>query len=371
MKEIKNIIDAYHQIDFSQHKVALATVVRVEGSSYRRAGARMLISDSGEWVGGISGGCLEGDALKRARFAIAQNKASVVTYDTSEDDPYQIGVGLGCNGIIDVLLTPLDVENPNNQVLALQQCVESRKPEVLVTVTKLRMETDAIQLGDTFRYESASQFESIFPLKEISEELLSDIQDGLISTKSSIKSYSLEDGTIQLFIEVLIPATHLLVYGGNYDIYPMVKLAKEIGWKVSVICNPLKVQKQLFTWADAVIEKENAKNIAIDPYTVAILMAHDYNTDFTNLRHLLSTEIPYIGMLGPKKRSDKMFKAMTEEGESVSEKDAARIASPVGLDIGANTPEEIAISILAEIKTIFSKRSGERLKFRDKPIYEV
>src|SRR5580765_1415322 len=112
MKEIQSILSAYSQIDFSKTAAALATVVRVEGSSYRRTGARMLVLDNGTYLGGISGGCLEGDALRRAQKAIASEKASVVTYDTTKDDDHQVGVGLGCNGIIDVLFTPL---NPNEQ----------------------------------------------------------------------------------------------------------------------------------------------------------------------------------------------------------------------------------------------------------------
>ena len=108
MKEIKSILKAYQNLDHSTTRAALATVVRVEGSSYRRTGARMLVMDDGTWVGGISGGCLEGDALKRARLAIAKTQASLVTYDTTEDDAHQIGVGLGCNGIIDVLLAPIE-----------------------------------------------------------------------------------------------------------------------------------------------------------------------------------------------------------------------------------------------------------------------
>src|SRR5581483_11420513 len=107
MKEIRTIIAAWRSLDLTRTKAALATVVRVEGSSYRRTGARMLVLDNGNYLGGISGGCLEGDALRRAQKAIAQNKPSIVTYDTTQDDGAQIGVGLGCNGIIDVLFTPL------------------------------------------------------------------------------------------------------------------------------------------------------------------------------------------------------------------------------------------------------------------------
>lgn len=370
MKEIKTILEAYQQIVFNTHKAALATVVRVEGSSYRRTGARMLVSDTGEFVGGISGGCLEGDALKRARLAMAQNKATIVTYDTSDDDPYQIGVGLGCNGIIDVLLKPLDNTNPDNPVQILSQCADTRKRNVLLTFTKVKGNQPLVNLGDTFLFNTPAYFTENFPISEILPTLITDAETCLSIGKSQSNTYQTENGEVQIFLEVLLPAIHLLVYGGNYDIYPMVKLAKEIGWKVSVVCNPLKVQKKLFDWADAVIEKEKGTVVSIDEYTVALLMAHDYNTDFNNLQYLLATKIPYIGLLGPKKRSEKMYKALAEEGKAISESDYARIASPVGLDIGASTPEEIAISIIAEIKTVFSKRSGERLKFRDKPIYE-
>src|ERR1700744_6401561 len=123
MKEIKAIISAYDKLDKQHSRAALATVVRVEGSSYRRTGARMLVTDDGVWVGGISGGCLEGDALKRARIAIVRAEPSLITYDTTDDDAYQIGVGLGCNGIIDVLFTPLHFGDNNNPVEVLKSCV--------------------------------------------------------------------------------------------------------------------------------------------------------------------------------------------------------------------------------------------------------
>jgi len=365
MKEIKAIVEAYHKIDFTENKAALATVVRVQGSSYRRTGARMLIIDSGEWIGGISGGCLEGDALKKAKFAIAQNKAIIVTYDTTDDDPYQIGMGLGCNGIIDILLAPLDSQSINNQVFTLQNCIESRKPNIIITVTNLKGNFINIQLGETFKYVT----EIDFSLNFISKNLITDINNCLQSEKSNSKTYQCQEGEITVFIEVIVPAIHLIIFGENYDIYPMVKLAKEVGWKVSVICNPLKVHKSLFELADNVIEKDKYEEIEIDLYTVALLMAHDYETDFKNMCNLLKTSIKYIGILGPKKRTDKMFLKLSEEGNSISEKDLARIATPVGLDIGASNPEEIAISIIAEIKTFFTGRTGQRLKFREGAIY--
>lgn len=369
MKEIKQITEAYQNIDFSKTQAALATVVRVEGSSYRRTGARMLVLESGEWIGGISGGCLEGDALKKARLAMSQNKATLITYDTTDDDPYQIGVGLGCNGIIDVLITPLDPQNPNNAVRQLQSCIDQRTPNLVVTVTGISKTHESIALGNVFRFDNEAHFMEIFPLPNLNESLIPEITEALYTTKSVSKEYTLEDGTkLTLFLEVIPPAIQLYVFGSNYDVYPMVRVAKELGWRVISVCNPAKMHASLSDMADAVVPKDHQPEI--DNFTAAISMCHDYETDYRNLQMLLKTDIKYIGLLGPKKRTIKMYDRMTEEGSSLTAEQEERIYSPVGLDIGAATPEEIALSVCAEIRAFFSGRDGNRLKFRPKPIYE-
>lgn len=369
MKEIKQITEAYQKIDFSQTRAALATVVRVEGSSYRRTGARMLVLESGEWIGGISGGCLEGDALKKARLAMSQNKATLITYDTTEDDPYQIGVGLGCNGIIDVLITPLDPQNPNNAVQLLQNCIDQRTPNLVVTVTNLSKKQANISLGDVFRFDNEAHFKEIFPLNEIRNSILIEIQETLKNTKSISKEYILVDGAkLTLFLEVIPPAIQLLVFGSSYDVYPMVRAAKELGWRVICICNPIKMHPTLFELADKVVPKDYIPTI--DTFTAAISMCHDYESDYQNLQMLLKTNISYIGLLGPKKRTNKMYVRMSEESLLLTDEQEKRIFSPVGLDIGAATPEEIALSVCAEIRATFSGREGNLLKLRQRPIYE-
>lgn len=369
MKEIKQITEAYQNIDFSKTQAALATVVRVEGSSYRRTGARMLVLESGEWIGGISGGCLEGDALKKARLAMSQNKATLITYDTTDDDPYQIGVGLGCNGIIDVLITPLDPQNLNNAVRQLQSCIDQRTPNLIVTVTQISKSRSDIALGDVFRFDNEAHFTKVFPLKELNEELVSSIVEALETTKSVSKEYILEEGTkITLFLEVIPPAIQLYVFGSNYDVYPMVRVAKELGWRVIAVCNPAKMHPSLSQMADAVVPKDYQPEI--DKFTAAISMCHDYETDYRNLQMLLNTDIRYIGLLGPKKRTIKMYDRMAEEKIELLPEQEQRIFSPVGLDIGAATPEEIALSVCAEVRAFFSSRDGSSLKLRPKPIYE-
>jgi xanthine dehydrogenase accessory factor len=372
MKEIKSIIDAYNNINPAQTKAALATVVRVEGSSYRRTGARMLVMDDGVWVGGISGGCLEGDALKRARLAIAKSKPSLVTYDTTEDDQYQIGVGLGCNGIIDVLFSPLKIGDLNNTIEILKSCMaERRQTHILLTITALEeQEHRSLYAGQMIRYIDETSL-AVFEDATLQAELKQTITNYAQKGRSRPKEFCFADGrTIEVFIEILPPEIHLILMGHQYDVLPLARLVKEIGWRATVIANPQKVMQKLFAVADALVNPDDFDDILIDNHTAIILMSHDYKTDKYNLPKMLQTAAPYIGMLGPKVRSEKIFKELAEEKTPINEADFFRIYAPVGLDIGAISPEEIALSIVAEIRAVFSARNGAQLRQRTSPIHE-
>ncbi len=370
MKEINQILKTYQKWDLSQQKTALATVIHVEGSSYRRTGARMLVLESGQWIGGISGGCLEGDALRKAKNAMVQSKPTIVTYDTREEDAHQIGVGLGCNGLIQVLIAPLKPDDERNPLEILKNCVDDRKANILLTITKVEGGfRQFLGTGDMFRFEDTKSFLNEFPNTEISDLILNEIESTIKKQKSQMFSHcNPEKGNLEIFVEYLPPATHLILFGGNYDIYPFAKLAKEIGWKVSIVANPQKLDKSAFSIADAVISNKTGE-VTSDEHTAWVLMAHDYKTDFNNLKKALEFKASYIGVLGPKKRFDKMITSLAEEGLELSENQMARIHAPVGLDIGATSPEEIAISIIAEIRACFAMRTGGFLKLRDKPIY--
>jgi len=159
------------------------------------------------------------------------------------------------------------------------------------------------------------------------------------------------------------------LYGGGYDIYPLVRISREIGWDVTVVTNVHKADKSLFTLATNVLHNKSEQKPSFDSYTGIVLMAHDYKTDFSNLQQLLLTNTRYIGLLGPRKRSQKMFDAMAAEEHNISEENMQRIFAPAGLDIGAATPEEIALSICAEIRSVFAGRNGNSLRLREGTIY--
>lgn len=369
MKEIKAIINAYNEADKSCVGLALATVVRVEGSSYRRTGARMLIMDNGVWVGGISGGCLEGDALKRAQLAVRKSTPTLITYDTTEDDPYQIGVGLGCNGVIDVLLTPLNVNDKKNPVEVLKRCVEaSRETHILITITKLTGNWKNVCEGEVVQYTDSSSLNILGDdpaIRELNKAVFEQVSIG----HSAPCFLEMEDRKLGCFIEILPPEISMILMGHQYDVYPLSRLIKEMGWRLTIVAEPQKVNPHIITIADEVVPPANFQNIFIDNYTAIILMAHDYKTDKNNLPKALSTATPYIGMLGPRVRSEKIWRELTGEGRISPTENMDRIHAPVGLDIGAVTPEEIALSLIAEVKAALSGRDGTFLRLRTTEIH--
>ena len=370
MKEIKAIIEGYDHLDRQTAQAALATVVRVEGSSYRRTGARMLVMSDGVWIGGISGGCLEGDALKRARLAIAKATPSKITYDTTTDDEHQIGVGLGCNGIIDVLFTPLDFDDSTNPVEVLKNCMnERRQTHVLITITSLEGNWNSIKEGDVIRYTDPESLNGLAQA-DIQEQLNEKIQARMTKGVSAPYRFENQEGQIlETFIEILSPEIHLVLWGHQYDVYPLTRLVKELGWRVTIVANLLKVNRKIVALADEIILPENFADILFDAHTAIVLMSHDYKTDKNNLPIVLATNAPYIGMLGPRVRSERIWAELADEGNPIADTDFSRIHAPVGLDIGAVSPEEIALSLAAEIRASFSAREGTFLRLRQSTIH--
>jgi xanthine dehydrogenase accessory factor len=371
MNEIKAILKAYDSLDHAQTKAALATVVRVEGSSYRRTGARMLVMDNGQWVGGISGGCLEGDALKRARLAIAKTAPSLITYDTTQDDAYQIGVGLGCNGIIDVLLAPILPHDPYNPIEVLKSVVTDRRQiNLLLTLTRLDGTLTTLRAGHMIRYAGRPSLD-ILADDALIHTLEREVGAVIENRKSQTLVLPLPDGRqLEVFAEYFPPELHVLLMGHQYDVYPLAKLIREIGWRVTVVAPPQKIHREVARLAAAIVPPEDFSPELVDPFTAVILMAHDYKTDKRNLPLVIATQASYIGLLGPRVRAEKIFNELAEEGISISNEHMNRVFAPVGLDLGAISPEEIALSIVAEIRAVFSDRAGTSLRQRTVPIHE-
>lgn len=370
MKEIRTIIAAYDSIEPTETQAALATVVRVEGSSYRRTGARMLVQDNGIWTGGISGGCLEGDALKQARMAIFKATPTLITYDTTQEDEHQIGVGLGCNGIIDVLFTPLDFADKDNPIEVLKRCVRSsRKTHTLLTVTKVNGEVLDLKIGQAFEYKSEKSV-SFIKDENIQNELIVSISNQQKKGNSAPVNIETRIGSYTIFVELIPPPIHLVIMGHQYDVFPLARLINELGWEATIIAPKVKVNYKVKKLVNEVLPIEHFNEITFDDYTAVVLMSHDFEKDKSNLVRVLKTNVRYIGMLGPRIRSERIWRELSEEGFEISTESKNRIYAPVGLDIGAVSPEEIALSLISEIRAVFSGRKGGSLRLRSEPIHE-
>ncbi|WP_406827276.1 XdhC family protein [Pedobacter sp. KACC 23697] len=364
MKEITDIIKAYQKATKEKKKTALATVVKVEGSSYRRPGARMLVTEDGQLTGAISGGCLEGDALRKALSAIVQQENKLITYDTTDEDDAKFGVQLGCNGIVHILFEPVieaDELNPIAFLIALQR---KRAQAVLATLFSL---TDKLQLGTSLLFRNEPVLSTI--PKSISDEVIKDIQEVFKNKTSAFKVYEQKTQHIDAFLEFIKPPISLIITGAGNDARPLAEMAYLLGWEVTVIDGrPTHATPQRFANASSILvsKPENVLGqIQIDEQTAFVLMTHNYNYDRELLKYLLATNVPYIGTLGPKKKLLRML----DELDLATQANETRVHGPIGLDIGAETAEEIAVSILAEIKSVFTGASAMFLKEKKKPIH--
>lgn len=366
MKEFKAILSAYKNLNLAERKAALATVVQVKGSSYRSPGARMLITDDGKWVGSISGGCLEGDALRKARQVMADKRPLTVTYDTREESNQNLGIGLGCNGIIDVLIEP--ITDKNNPIDLFEQFVHYLEPVVLATIVR------GEGTGEKWVVKMNGEQSNTFSKQDIVKMIGPAILEPFTSKKSATKTFLHNQKEVDVFIELIQPAISVIIFGGGFDARPVSQLAKSLGWEVQVTDECVAhIAPIFFPQADklSLCQREFIdRNFNITPYTACILMSHNYEYDRDVLKKLIHSPAPYIGILGPRKRFDKMQAEFGNEGIILSTEQLHRIHAPIGLDIGAEAPDEIAISIIAEIQSKFANRSGGFLKYNNGPIHQ-
>lgn len=369
MKEIKDIVQAWHTAQKAGLQTALATVVGVEGSSYRQPGARMLITENGQLTGAISGGCLEGDALRKALLVMSKQQAALVTYDTNDEDDAKFGLGLGCNGIIHILIEPINVEQPNHPIMMLETASKKRQTSVIATVFSLE-DRKAVQPGTCLLVqEEKTVFDYLDT--EWKKQLQEDSQQAFNSVSSTSKNYD----QYTAFIEVLKPAIQVIIAGGGNDVMPVAKMAAILGWETVVADgrSNYATQERFPTAGCTIMAKPEAlmQQIQPDAQTAVLLMTHNYNYDLTMLKLLLPLQIPYIGLLGPKKKKQRLLDELTDEGMTITDNMLQSIYGPTGLDIGAETAEEIALSIIAEIQAVFSGKNGNMLREKQQPIHAV
>ncbi|MGL6267701.1 MAG: XdhC family protein, partial [Chitinophagaceae bacterium] len=305
MKEINNILNSYDETIATGKKSVIATLVHVDGSSYRRPGARMFITDEGIITGAISGGCLEGDALQKALHVLAQQKSRIVTYDTTDEEDNSFGVGLGCNGVIQVLIEPVNSSDPMNPIEFLRTVITKRQKAVLITLFSLDDKKNP-QPGTCLFLDSAGNIKCNVPDPKLAGALKKDAALAFAEEKTKFKKYISDDFKLTAFIEFIKPAVSLVIIGAGNDVIPMVEMADLLGWESRVVDGRSShARQERFEKSCQVLvsKPENVlEQIFIDEQTVFALMTHNYNYDKAMLQILIGKNVSYIGMLGPKKK---------------------------------------------------------------------
>jgi len=352
MKEIAQILDLWSAVSAAGEEAVLATVVKTQGSSYRLPGARLLLTKHGRRVGAISGGCLEDDVVKKAWW-LTEKGPIVRRYDTTPDNEISSsGYGLGCNGIIYVLMERLKPGQAG--ILELIRDVRAhRQPAAVAHVLE-----PASEIGLRLMIDCQGA---------VSHPLSSEIEAETRAAASAGANRLLRIGQRAVFIETLAPAVRLLVFGAGDDAIPLTDLAKYQGWNVAVFDGRAHyARREKFPNADEVVVRiAGSPAPAVDPWTVAVLMSHSYSQDLEALRALAALPLRYLGILGPNKRTVQL---LGDAGLDPAHLPAG-LHGPMGLDIGADGPEQVALAVIAEIQASLNGREGGTLRTRDGSIH--
>lgn len=363
MADNQQIMQAIVQTRQKGIRAALATVVRVYGSAYRREGAKMLIDENEQMTGMVSGGCLESDVGEAAKQVISSGVPLLKTYDMDEDLVW--GLGLGCPGTVDIYIEPV----PQEQDDAFDQWVTGMAKEqacALVTVLKEKGRSERVFIPQTGT-----------PVGSLSDpgvhaQAITMAQQKMKEKNpaSFSQAFTAETGEeINVFIDIYVPPAELIIFGAGHDAIPVAKYAVTLGWKTTVVDpRPSYNTEERFPGTRRILADASRfeSEVQIRPHTYVIVMNHHIERDRETLKFVVPSAAPYIGVLGPRKRRNRMMETIQEDGIQFTEEQLVRMHSPIGLDIGSESPEEIAISIVAEIIAIQKGHEGGFLDGADR-----
>ena len=352
----------------------LATVVDVRGSGYRLPGARMLILENGDTFGMVSGGCLEADVLERAKKVLKNSRAEVFTYDTTNDENSVFSLNMGCRGVIRILLEPV---GKNDRLIETLRFVgDGRQGQVLATLISAESSVELDVGGRAFCQNVESfEHESLPAVLADNTQLREECSSFFSSKKDyDFRTFELPEGVFEFAFERIEPPLSLLLFGAGADAVPLGKIVSELGWTVSVFDHrPGYLTEERFPTAAKLFMRDadgRAYPIVSDAMTAAVMMTHNYERDTEILPLLLKSDVFYLGALGPKRRTEQLLGELAAGGENFTEEQLAKLYAPAGLDIGADTPEAIALSIIAEIQSVMKTRDGGHLRNRKGSIYD-
>ena len=344
-----NLLDFFAENKKQGKPLVLASVYETQGATYSKAGAFMLMTGDGKFQGMLSGGCLEGDLAERATQVVASGEPQCVTYDLSQDDEELWGLGVGCDGMMRIFLQPLLPADNFEPFTSMTIVLGGDRVEIAAIVIEsasaLAHPGDAlVRIGGTYM-NFGPQLEAARLIEKHSSVVLA-------TGQSIVGQTVLEDAQIKVLHAVLRPPPKVLVLGAGLDAEPVVGMCVELGWRVTIQDHrPAYIDNGDFGLANGVIcspVHELPERLDLKQFDAAIVMSHHLMTDLTYLKFLAKTDMPYIGLLGPKVRRDRI---MRDLGAIAVDLDH-RLHGPAGLDIGGRGPASIALSIVAQMHTV-------------------
>lgn len=371
MKELTDMLAEAHRLRDAGRPFALATVVKINGSSYRRPGARMLITPDAETHGTISGGCLEQEVAQHALSLMEGGAPEVHIFDLSDDDLI-LGFGIGCDGTVHVLIEPVPA-GELGPLAWVDHCLTDRTRGVIATVSDAP-ETSTL-LGQRLFIPEEGPIEGDIPDAAVEAAIREAAPELLAEGHAQIRTVEAESGAVDVLCELVKPPVRLTVFGGGHDVRPVVRIARQLGWHVAVVGNkPEDELASSFPAANDHIFLMNPEDVhdhvSFDTRTPVVVMNHNYLRDKTLIDHLLTAPVPYIGALGPRHRTERIIDELRSENPALTEAHFDTVYGPVGLDIGTETPQEIALAIVAEVQAVLNQRSAQKLREREGAIHE-
>jgi xanthine/CO dehydrogenase XdhC/CoxF family maturation factor len=343
--EFKKILEVYIKSKQAGLKAVLATVVAVDGSSYRGAGVRMLVLEGNQTVGAISGGCVEKEVVHQTQTVFATGTAKIMTYDGR--------FRLGCEGTLYVLLEPFALQQEN--ILQLQKSIQQRKTFEISSYYSLTLKS--IGMGSVLKLENGICFS---------------FSNNSFNGNIPIDFYS-EKPNRSVFKQSVPPCFQLILIGVEHDAKSLCVMASHMGWEVTIIGGPNSQKEAIDFPGHTIFLRTTAEELVIDSMdaqTAVVLMNHNFAKDLLFLKALKECKAIYIGLLGATKRKEQLLSAFIEYHMDVELEFLDKIYGPAGLDIGSETPEEIAVSIISEILVITRKRNAFHLQERKGALHD-
>lgn len=376
MLDYELMMKAINRVWNSGRKSALATVVNVDGSAYRREGAKLLVDENGNIFGMISAGCLESDVAEVAKFVMESGTPILKTYNLDENLVW--GLGLGCPGTVNIYIEPIKpISNYRKKDYMLNllpfeawlKSLEEERESVLATIlpvnqTPSRKEPFRLFISKELVIGDLGDVSINEQVMEIARRKLNES-----NPKSEKRTLSMQNGEdIHIFMDMYIPPAELMIFGAGHDAIPVAKYAASLGFKTTVVDERefLNTEERFPNSVRLLVKtSEFSEKITISRRTYLVIMNHHIERDQETLKFVLRSNSPYIGVLGPRSRRLKMINALKEEGIFFEPHELDKMYSPIGLDIGALSPEEIALSILAEVVAKKNGHEGGFLKGSD------